>query len=169
MLDQDDGVRVATRRLQARARIQADFARAVMWSKGFASDEASAAFDRVAAFSVHSEAEAFAVQHSRWTMALVRGELSRARALASAFLHEAETSGRVAEAGVALRGLGLMAYFSGEFVEARRFAERALATCGPEFIERPRTARGRTPARSPCVASPWRIGNWERSTARENS
>ena len=42
-----------------------------------------------------------------------------ARARLERFLREAEDAGRVMEAGVARRGLGLTCYFAGDFVEAR--------------------------------------------------
>ena len=56
--------------------------------------------------------ERFAAAHGQWTSALVRGELRSARELASVFLKEAEDAGRAVEAGVARRGLAIVATLS---------------------------------------------------------
>jgi tetratricopeptide (TPR) repeat protein len=82
----------------------------------------------------------------------VRGELRRAREMASAFLQYAEDAGRVVEASVARRGLAIITYNLGQFTEARTHCERALAARGPE---RDREARERFSEDSGLTAMSW--------------
>ena len=49
-----------------------------------------------------------------------------ARELALTLLRSAEDAGRIMEAGIASRALGLIAFFQGDFVQARTHYERAL-------------------------------------------
>jgi hypothetical protein len=67
--------------------------------------------------------------------------LRKAHELASSLLHEAQNDGHIVQAGVAHRGLALMSYFAGDFLDARLHCEQALAACGPE---RNREARERS-------------------------
>ena len=92
------------------------------------------AFERAAELATNysSFSERFAAAHGQWTMAIARGELSMARQLASAMLRDAEDTDHRIEANVARRGLALIYYFSGAFLEARSQCERALADCDPE-------------------------------------
>ena len=123
-----------------RLKLQADFAQAAMWSRGFAAEETKVAFARAAEFAAKSDdfSERFAAAHGQWTSAFVRGELNSAHELASAFLQEAEDAGRITEVGVGRRSLALICYFLGEFAEAQSHCERALATCNPEHYEETR-------------------------------
>ncbi len=123
-----------------RLKLQADFAQAAMWSRGFAAKETKVAFARAAEFAAKSDdfSERFAAAHGQWTSAFVRGELNSAHELASAFLQEAEDAGRITEVGVGRRSLALICYFLGKFAEAQSHCERALATCNPEHYEETR-------------------------------
>ena len=123
-----------------RLKLQADFAQAAMWSRGFAAEETKVAFARAAELAAKSDdfSERFAAAHGQWTSAFVRGELNSAHELASAFLREAEDAGRITEVGVGRRSLALICYFLGEFAEAQSHCERALATCNPEHYEETR-------------------------------
>ena len=139
-----------------------------MWSKGFACEDTKAAFARAADLAAKSSdfSERFATLHGRWTLALVRGEVQLARELASTFLREAEDAGRVMEAAVTRRGLGLICYSLGEFVEARSHFERAIAACDPE---RDQEARERSGEDTGAVAmsclgmTVWQLGEVERA------
>ncbi len=92
-----------------RLKLQADYGRVVMWSKGFAAEEAKAAFARASeiAAAAQDPAERFAGYYGQWSRSLMRAELSSAGEIAEAFLREAEAEGRTTEAGVAQRILGL--------------------------------------------------------------
>ena len=82
----------------------------------------------------------------------MRGELRRAREMASAFLQDAEDAGHVVEASVARRGLAIITYNLGQFTEAQTHCERALAARGPE---RDREARERFSEDSGLIAMSW--------------
>ena len=139
-----------------------------MWSKGFAADETKAAFARATELAARSDdfSERFAALHGQWTSALVRGELRSARELASTFLREAEEEERVMEAGVAHRGLALICYCLGEFVEARNHCQRALDTCDPERDQEARERSGEdtwTFATWLLAFTSWQLGDVERA------
>jgi tetratricopeptide (TPR) repeat protein len=161
-------VKGAAAQRQRRLRLQTDYGQAVMWSKGFSSEESKAAFARAAELAAHSDdfSERFAAAHGQWTSAHVRGELLSAREQALAFLREAEEAGRVTEAGVARRGLALISYFLGNFVEARTHCERALAICDPEHEEDARERYGEytgTVATACLALTSWQLGEVERA------
>ncbi len=117
-----------------RLRLQTRYARAVMWSKGFASDEAKAAF---AAAQELAESggdidERFATLFGLWATSLVRGDLGSAQAAAETFRREAESCGRLTEAAAAGRFLGLISCMRGEFLESKAQLEAALRVYDPE-------------------------------------
>ena len=127
---------------QRRLHLQTAYGQAVMWSKGFGAEETKAAFARAAELAAKSDdfSERFAAAHGQWTIAILRSELRSAHELAAAFLRQAEEAGRMTEVGVARRGLGLISYFLGDFIEARSHCERALASCDSEHEEEARGA-----------------------------
>jgi predicted ATPase len=119
----------ATRRLK----LQADYGRVVMWSKGFAAEEAKAAFARASeiAAATQDPAERFVGYYGQWSRSFMRAELRSASDIAAAFLREAEAQGRTTEAGVAHRVRGLTCTQQGEFADARVHLERALRDFAP--------------------------------------
>ena len=163
-----DEVKSAEGQRQRRLHLQTAYGQALMWSKGFAAEETKAAFERAAELAAKSDdfSERFAAAHGQWTMAHVRGELRSARELMSAFLREAEEAGRVTEAGVARRGLALISYLHGDFVEARTHCERALAISDPEHEEEARERYGEytgTVATACLAVTTWHLGEIERA------
>jgi tetratricopeptide (TPR) repeat protein len=145
-----------------RLKLQSDYGRAVMWSKGFAAEETKAAFARAAELATNSDdfSRRFAAAHGQWTTAMVRSELQSARELASVFLREAEDARCITEVGVARRNLALINYFLGNFVEARTYCERALAICDPEHEEDARERYGEytgTVATSCLASTSWQL------------
>ena len=117
-----------------RMKLQTGYGQATMMVSGFASDQTKAAFVRAAELSARTGdfTERFAAAHGQWTLSLVRGELSSARSLASAFLKEAEDAACLVEAGVARRGLALACLLAADLVEARMHCHEALALSTPE-------------------------------------
>jgi class 3 adenylate cyclase/predicted ATPase len=151
-----------------RLKLQTDYGQAVMWSKGFAAEETKAAFARATELVAKTDdfSERFAALHGQWTSALVRGELTSARDLASAFLREAEEAGRVMEAGVAHRGLALICVNLGEFIEARNHCERALEACDSQRDQEARERSGEdtwTFATWLLAITSWKLGDVERA------
>jgi predicted ATPase len=117
-----------------RLKLQADYGRAVMWSKGFAAEETEAAFARASDLSLQTEgsAERSTVYYARWIRSLVRSEMNSARMIAESFLRDAEAEGRRGDAALARRAVGSTCLFQGELALARSHTERALADIVPE-------------------------------------
>jgi tetratricopeptide (TPR) repeat protein len=161
-------VKLAEAQRQRRVHLQTAYGQAMMWAKGFSAEETRTAFSRVTELTAKTDsfADRFAAAHFQWTLALLRGELRSARALASSFLKEAEDTGRVVEAGVALRGLALACYQACDFFEARTHCERALdicdADCDRETQDRFHDATGPV-VLSVLAVTMWQLGEVERA------
>jgi predicted ATPase len=161
-------VKSAQGQRQRRLHLQTAYGQAVMWSKGFGAEETKAAFARAAELAAKSDdfSERFAAAHGQWTIAILRSELRSAQELATAFLRRAEEAGRMTEAGVARRGLALINYFLGDFIEARSHCERALASCDSEHEEEARERYGEytgTLATAFLANASWQLGEVERA------
>ena len=79
-----------------------------MWSKGFGAAETTTAFSRASELAVSAvAAEQFPAYYGLWAGRLLRGELASAQETAEIFLREATTEGRMTEAAVASRILGM--------------------------------------------------------------
>jgi tetratricopeptide (TPR) repeat protein len=160
-LAETDEVNAAEAQRQRRLHLQTAYGQAMMWAKGFGSEETRAAFSRAKKLTAKTDnfAERFAAGHFQWTLAFVRGELRFARDLESSFLKEAEDTGRIVEAAVARRGLALACHQAGDFVEAQTHCERALAACDPEH-ERETEERFHD-ATGPIVMSVLAVTMWQ--------
>jgi predicted ATPase len=171
VLAETDEVVVAIAQRKRRIHLQTTLAHAEMWSKGFAAEETATALSRAVALTSKAGefSERLAAAHVQWTMAIARGELSMARELASAMLREAEDTGHRMETSVARRGLALIYYFSGAFLEARSQCQRALADCDPERDQEVRERFGDdigTVVMSTLALTAWNLGEVDR--ARES-
>jgi predicted ATPase len=105
-----------------------------MWSKGYAAEEAKAAYARAGELAMEiGNAEAPFDAYYGWLgHALFRGELGTARETAESFLREAERVGRATEVGVGHRILGSTCLLQGDFAQARAHLEEALRIYVPE-------------------------------------
>ena len=151
-----------------RLKLQTDYGQAMMWSKGFAAEETKTAFARAVELAARTGdfSQHFAACHGQWTLEIVRGELRSARELASTFLREAEDVGRVVETGVARRGLALIGYFSGDFLDAQTHCQRALEACTPGHEEKARERFGEYTSAlvMSCLAiTTWQLGEVDRA------
>ena len=151
-----------------RLKLQTDYGQAMMWSKGFAAEETKMAFARAVELAARTDdfSERFAACHGQWTLEIVRGELRSARELASTCLREAEDAGRTVETGVAHRGLALIGYFSGDFLDAQTHCERALEACAPGHEEKARERFGEYTGAlvMSCLAiTTWQLGEIDRA------
>jgi class 3 adenylate cyclase/predicted ATPase len=151
-----------------RVKLQADYSEAVMYYKGFSAEETKAAWARAAELGANRDdfSERSTVRHGQWTLAIVRGELRAAQELASTFLREAEDAGRPVEAGVARRSLGIICYYSGDFLNARIHCERALEECrhGRDLEARERFSDDTgTVAMSILAITSWQLGEVQRA------
>ena len=151
-----------------RVKLQTDYGQAVMYHKGFSAEETRVAWARAAELGANRDdfSESSSVRHGQWTLAIVRGELHAAQELASTFLREAENAGRPVEAGVARRSLGIICYYSGDFLNARIHCERALEECrhGCDLEARERFSDDTgTVAMSILAITSWQLGEVQRA------
>jgi hypothetical protein len=151
-----------------RMKLQSECADAMRWAKGFAAEETKSAFDRAAELAAATEdvSKRFAALNGQWTLVQERGELRKARELASAFLREAENAGRLMEVGVAHRGLAFMSFLAGDFSDARVHCEQALATCTPERNQEARELSGEDTepvAMAMLAVTSWLLGEVDRA------
>ena len=112
-----------------RVKLQNDYAQAVLWSKGYAADEAKAAFERTSALATRAElpADGFSALFGRFLWSWSRGEFRVARDIAERFLREAEAEGRIGEARVVHLALGQACMQLGDLREARTQLELGLS------------------------------------------
>jgi class 3 adenylate cyclase/predicted ATPase len=117
-----------------RLQLQTSLSQALMLSRGFASNEAKAAFARAQelATGVDNAAARFDRYYGQWASSIWRGELRLARETAEIFLCEAEKEERTTEAAAARRCLGNACLAQGDLVEARVHFEQALRIFDPE-------------------------------------
>jgi tetratricopeptide (TPR) repeat protein len=141
---------------------------AMMYSRGFASDESKTAFAgaRALAAGVDNASERFDAYYGLFVGSLLRGDLGLARETAESFLRDAENEGRMTEAGVARRNVGLACLVQGDFIDAEAYLAEALRTYDPE---RDRDARFRfsmdtaAGATSFLALASWAMGNVEQA------
>ena len=123
-------VKVALAPHKRRLHLQTAYAQALLWSKGFAAEETRAAFERTGDLATRAElpAERFPALFGQYLWSLLRGNIRSAEQIAERFLQESEAQGRLAEAGVGHRIVGLSSLFLGDLLEARSHLEVALNT-----------------------------------------
>jgi len=111
-----------------RSKLQSDYALAVMWSRGYGSEETKAAFARASDLGGKTEnaAHKLATYYPQWVRSHMRGEHRLAQATAETFLLEAEAGEYATEASVARRALGSTCLARGNLIQARTYLERAL-------------------------------------------
>jgi predicted ATPase len=129
-----DEVKNAAATRQRRLELQTSYGRAMMWSRGFSSEEAKAAFTRAQelATGIDDPTERFTTYYGQWVGCLLRGELGLARQTAEIFLRDAENGARMTEAAVARRVLGLTCFSQGDFSQAQAHLEEALRIYDPK-------------------------------------
>jgi predicted ATPase len=137
MADKDsEGRSAATAPASAsqRLKLQTDFGKALLWSRGFGAEESKAAFIRARelAAAIEDATERFTIYYGLWVGNLVRGELELAREIAETFLREAERGARTTECGVGRWLLGSTCLFQGDFIEAQANLVQALSIYDPE-------------------------------------
>ena len=164
MADKDGEVRPRAKVASSqRLKLQSDYGKALLWSKGFGADETKAALTRVQelASSGGNAVERFVANYGLWAGNIARGEFRFAREIAETFLREAEREERTTEIGVGRRILGATCLWQGDLVEAQSNLVEALRTYDSE---RDREARFRfgqdtgAAARACLGNTKWRLG-----------
>jgi len=115
----------------SRLRLQIAYGQALIAAHSHGAQVTTAAFDRASelATTIESASERLRVYYGLWAGRHVRGEMPAARALADAFLADAERDPNSPEAGLAHRAVGSTRWTEGDFVGARVHLEQALALC----------------------------------------
>jgi ATP/maltotriose-dependent transcriptional regulator MalT len=139
-----------------------------MMAKGFAAEETRAAFARAVELAGPTDdfSERFAVLLGQLGAASTAGELRSARELVSTLSREADEAGRVTEARSVNWWLGLIAYWHGDFLEARTRCEWAIGgTEDPNADPKVRERFGDLSAHGLPVlaATMWQLGEVERA------
>jgi predicted ATPase len=133
-LAETDEVKNAAASRQRRLQLQTRYGQAMMYSRGFGSDESKTAFAhaRTLAAGVGDASERFDAYYGLFVSSLLRGELRLARETAESFLGEAENEARMTEAAVAHRNVGAARLHQGDFIDAEANFAAALRTYDPE-------------------------------------
>jgi predicted ATPase len=169
-LAETDEVKAAFAQRDRRLHLQTAYGQALMYSRGYASDESKIAFARARtlAAGVGDASERFDAYYGLFVGSLLGGELGLARETAESFLREAETERRMTEAAVARRSVGLARLWQGDLIGAEANLAVALRIYDPE---RDRDAKFRFTADNGVAAAAylalasWALGNVERARA----
>lgn len=166
-LAKTEEVKTAKVRRERRLRLQTTYGAAMSLLKGFASEETKAAIARAAALAGSADdfPERYSAMTHLFTSAVTEGDLRSGREMTLALLREAEDTGRIWAARIANWRLGMVAYWHGDFLEARDYCERALEAHDPnpdpKFLEHS-GHESSFPAR--CLAATmWQLGEVERA------
>jgi tetratricopeptide (TPR) repeat protein len=117
-----------------RLQLQTDYSQAVMWSKGYASNETKAALERAHSLSSAGSgnpAERCISLYSQWVGKVTVGEMESARLLAESMRREADDAGLTMEARAARRILGFSCTLMGDFREAHDLLTNVLRAYDP--------------------------------------
>jgi class 3 adenylate cyclase/predicted ATPase len=133
-LAETDEVRNAAAARQRRLKLQTDLGQALMFSRGYGTEEAKAAFVRAGelATAIDNPIERFNIYHGLYTGSLLRGELGLAREIAETFVREAEREARTTESVYGRGLLGFTCLWQGDFIGAQANFLEALSTYDPE-------------------------------------
>jgi predicted ATPase len=117
-----------------RLQLQTSLGQAMMYSRGFASDESKTAFARarILAAGFGDASERFDTYYGLYIGSVLRGEFSLARETAESFLREAEDEGRMTEAAVARRNVGAVRIYQGDLIGGRINLAEALRIYDPQ-------------------------------------
>jgi predicted ATPase len=171
-LMETDEVKSAAASRQRRLQLQTRYGQAMMYSRGYASDESKTAFAcaRTLAAGVGDASERFDAYYGLCAGSMLRGELSLARETAESFLRDAENAGRMTEAAVARRCVGHARLLQGDLIGARTNLAEALRIYDSE---RDRDARFRfgwdngAAAAGQLTLASWALGEQARALSEE--
>jgi predicted ATPase len=167
-LAQTDEVKSAAASRQRLLKLQTDYGQALLWSRGFSSQEAKVALDRAQDVAAGSDSAAarFSAYYGRWLSCSARGEIGLARQTAERFLREAKIDGLMVEAAVASRNLGLSCFWQGDFTEAQTILEEALRLCDTQQHPEVDVSFGQdtfAQAKAALAATTWALGEVTRA------
>src|ERR1700733_1761098 len=152
----------------ARLKLQTNFGRAVMWSKGFGSEETQTAYAlaRELAAKVDDPAERFATYYGQWANTSMRSGFTAAQDIPHIFLDEAVSSALAPEIATAHRMIGLTLHSEGDFVNAKRHLDEALRVYDLQWGHDDRFRLGLEPgltAMAYLASTEWLLGDGARA------
>jgi len=161
-----EGAPIAT--ASARLKLQTNLGRAVMWFKGFGSEETQAAYARARelAAKVDDPAERFATYYGQWVNTGMRTGFAAAQDISQIFLDEAVSSALAPEIAIAHRMIGLMLHGRGHFVSAKGHFDEALRVYDSQWGHDDRFRLGLEPgltAMAYLASTEWLLGNTVRA------
>jgi class 3 adenylate cyclase/predicted ATPase len=163
-------VAASTASASQRLQLQTRYGQAIMYFRGYASNESKTAFARARTLAAGAgdASERFDAYYGLFVGSLLRGELSLAQETAESFLREAENEGRMTEAAAARRNVGQARLWQSDFIDARTNLAEALRTYDAErdrdakFRFGPDTGAG---AAVFLALASWALGDVERARA----
>jgi predicted ATPase len=146
-----------------RLKLQTDLGKALMYSRGFGTEESKAAFIRARelAATIDNATERFTIYYGLWVGNITHGELEVAREIAETFLREAERGAGTTECGVGRRLLGFTCLRQGDFIEAQANLVEALSIYDPDQDREARFRFGPdtgAAARAYLAHTKWQLG-----------
>jgi predicted ATPase len=146
-----------------RLKLQTDLGKALMYSRGFGTEESKAAFIRARelAATIDNATERFTIYYGLWVGNITHGELEVAREIAETFLREAERGAGTTECGVGRRLLGFTCLRQGDFIEAQANLVEALSIYDPDEDREARFRFGPdtgAAARAYLAHTKWQLG-----------
>lgn len=118
------------------------------------------------AAEIEDASERLPAYYGLWSVSFLRGDLATMQEMAAAFLNDAEKKPLSPEAIIAQRIVGMTRWFEGNFVDARKHLERALADCDAALDQRLVFRFGQdlaSPAMAYLALALWPIGKLDRS------
>ena len=133
-LAETDDVKAATTTRHKRVDLQIALGNALIAARGYGAAETQASFERARAltFGIGREPERFSIAYGLYAVSYHRGDVSRMREHASAFLSGVSGQPNSPEAGVAHQISGIYSWYVGDLVDARAHLEKALAISDPK-------------------------------------
>jgi predicted ATPase len=161
-------VKSAAASRQRRLELQTRYSQAVMYSRGYASEESKTAFARALnlAGGAGDASGRYDAYYGLFIGGLVRGELGFARETAESFLRDAGNGGRMTEAAVARRSVGMARLYQGDPIGAEANLAEALRTYDPKRDRDAMFRFGVEPEPAQRASSRRHAGRWAMSNGR---
>jgi tetratricopeptide (TPR) repeat protein len=152
----------------SRLKFHTNLGRAVMWSKGFGSEETRTVYARARelATNVDDPAERFATYYGQWTNTGMRAGHAAAYEIAQTFVRETGGTAATPEISTAHRMVGLTLLMRGDFVDAKTHLDEALRIYDPHWSRYERFRLGLEPGLTAMVylaSTEWLLGNAARA------
>jgi predicted ATPase len=148
----------------SRLKLQTSLGRAVMWSKGYGSEETRAVYARARELStkVDDPVARFATYYGQWTNTGMRAGHAAAYEIAETFLRETNGMAATPEISTAHRMTGLTLLMHGDFIDAKTHLDEALRIYDPHWSRDERFRLGPEPgltAMTYLASTEWLLGN----------